>query len=283
MALATDSGGVVINADSAQLYRDLPVLSAAPSPDDHRRADHRLYGVIDAAQSCSAADWARRAREEIARVHGEGRLPILVGGTGLYIRSLLDGIAPVPPIEQAVRERVRARPVDANHAELERIDPVAAARFNPGDTTRIARALEVMLSTGRPIHEWQLARSGGIAGDVALRPLILLPSRDWLYARCEARFAAMLDQGAIAETQALIARNLDPALPAMRAIGVREIMAMLTGELTRAQALAAGAQATRNYAKRQYTWFANQPPQDWPRFREALEPETLASALSHLR
>jgi tRNA dimethylallyltransferase len=266
LALAQRTGGVIVNADSAQLYRDLPILSAAPTEEERALDEHRLYGVVDGARPCSAADWAKMARAEIADVHSSGRSAILVGGTGLYLRTLLDGIAPVPPIDPAVRKRVRETSVEGNRAELERLDPDAAARIKPADTTRVARALEVILSTGRAIGDWQKLREGGIAAEVALTPLILLPPRDWLYARCDQRFAAMVEQGAISEVQALLARDLEPDLPVMRGIGVREIAAHLRGEATLDQAIAVGQQATRRYAKRQYTWFAHQPPADWPRF-----------------
>ena len=155
LALAEQNGGVIVNADSAQIYRDLPILSAAPAAEELERAEHRLYGVRDGALPCSAADWAELARREIAGIHASGRVPILVGGTGLYLRSLIEGIAPVPPIDPEVRQRVRDAPVEENRAELGTLDPAAAARLKPGDTTRIARALEVILSTGRTIGEWQ--------------------------------------------------------------------------------------------------------------------------------
>jgi tRNA dimethylallyltransferase len=268
LAFAQQSGGVIVNADSAQVYRDLPILSAAPSQSERAIAEHRLYGVRDGALPCSAADWAAMARSEIAELHATGRTPILVGGTGLYLRTLLEGIAPVPPIDPEIRRRVREAPVERNRAELERLDPAAAARLTPADTTRIARALETILSTGRPIGDWQKQREGGIGGDVDLRPLVLLPPRDWLYARCDARFEAMLEHGAVGEVETLLERRLDPDLPVMRGIGVREIAAWLAGEATLAETLAAGQQATRRYAKRQYTWFAHQPPADWPRLRD---------------
>jgi len=278
LALAQQSGGVIVNADSAQVYRDLPILSAAPIEEERAIAEHRLYGVLDGALPCSAADWAAMARREIADVHSSGRLPILVGGTGLYLRSLIDGIAPVPPIDPAIRRSVREAAVETNRAELERLDPQAAARLNPSDRARIARALEVVLSSGRTIGEWHKRREGGIGAEVELRPLILLPPRDWLQARCDARFAAMVDQGAVGEVEALLARGLDPRLPVMRAIGVREIAAHLDGSATLAKTIAAGQLATRQYAKRQYTWFANQPPPDWPRFGGS-EPDTALALL----
>jgi tRNA dimethylallyltransferase len=171
-------------------------------------------------------------------------------------------------------------PVAQAHAELAQADPEAAARLRPSDSTRVARALEVVRATGRPLSLWQQALSGGIAERVALRPLLLLPPRDWLYARCDARFSAMLSDDGIAEVRALLARRLSPSLPVMRAIGVREISAFAQGRLTRAEALAAGQQATRNYAKRQYTWFRHQPPPEWTRWERPVEdPEPLLHLL----
>jgi tRNA dimethylallyltransferase len=268
LALAQQNAGVIVNADSAQIYRGLPILSAAPTPEESAKVEHRLYGTRDGALPCSAAEYARLAKIEIAEIHGQGRVPILVGGTGLYLRTLLDGIAPVPAIDPDVRLRVREAPVVQNREKLETLDPEAAARLNPRDTTRIARALEVVLSTGRTLVEWQHLREGGIAGEVDLRPLVLLPPRQWLYARCDERFERMFDEGAIEEVEALLARGLNPNLPVMRGIGVAEIAAYLRGDMTREQAIAAGQQATRRYAKRQYTWFAHQPPADWRRFTE---------------
>ncbi len=282
LALAQQIGGVIVNADSAQVYRDLPVLSAAPTADEIKSAEHRLYGVRDGALPCSAADWAQMARREIAEIHSSGRTPILAGGTGLYLRTLLDGIAPVPEIDPAVRARVRAAPVEENREKLRTLDPDSAARLDAGDTTRISRALEVILSTGRTLTEWQRDREGGIAGEVELRPLILLPPRKWLFARCDERFAHMIDSGAVTEVEALLARKLNPNLPVMRAIGVRELSAYLLGEASLDDAVTAGQQATRRYGKRQYTWFANQPPPDWPRFREPLDIDRLGEALALL-
>ena len=273
---------MIVNADSAQIYRGLPILSAAPTVPERAQAEHHLYGVRDPAQPCSAAEWAVTARREITEIWATGRLPIVAGGTGLYVRALLDGIAPVPPVAPEVRQLVRSRRVGENRAELEKLDPEAAIRLRASDTTRIARALEVVLSTGRTLGEWQKHREGGIAGEIELKPLILLPPRDWLYARCDRRFEEMFESGAIEEVKALLQLGLDPSLPAMRAIGVREIAAYLSGETTREQAIAAGQQATRNYAKRQYTWFVHQPPAEWPRFTEPVERGTLDAALALL-
>jgi tRNA dimethylallyltransferase len=282
LALATRTGGVIINADSAQVYRDLRLLSAAPSAEEQRRAEHRLYGLIDGSRPCSAAEWAQMARSEIDQVQSQGRLPILAGGTGLYLRTLLDGIAPVPPIDADIRHQVRGALVEDNRARLQELDAEAAGRLNSGDSARIARALEVVLSTGKPLKDWQARREGGIGERMQARPLILLPPRDWLYARCDQRFERMVGEGAAEEVQALLERGLNPSLPVMRAIGVPEIAAWLRGDMTREQAIAAGQQATRRYAKRQYTWFAHQPPAHWPRFNEALGSDTLLEALALL-
>jgi tRNA dimethylallyltransferase len=285
LALAEQSGGVIVNADASQIYRDLPVLSAAPTSAELKRARHRLYGAEDGALPCSAAGWAERARREIADIHRHGSLPILVGGTGLYLRTLLEGIAPVPQIDGDVRRRVREAPVTDNRAKLEKLDPEAAARLKPADTVRIARALEVILSTGRTLAEWQKQKTGGIADQVELRPLILLPPRDWLYRRCDERFANMVGQGAVEEVKALLERKLNPNLPVMRAIGVAQLSAYLRGDISLGEAIAAGQQATRRYAKRQYTWFAHQPPPDWPGFRDIPIPvrAELVEALSFPR
>ncbi|RJF92862.1 tRNA (adenosine(37)-N6)-dimethylallyltransferase MiaA [Sphingomonas cavernae] len=262
---------VVINADSAQVYRDLRVLSARPDADEMAGVPHHLFGYIDGAEACSAARWAEDARREIAAAADTGAVPILVGGTGLYLRTLLDGIAPVPEIDADVRAAVRALRVADAHAALTREDPEAAARLAPADTTRVARALEVVRSTGRPLAAWQRERIGGIADRIELVPLILLPPRDWLFERIERRFRMMIDQGAVAEVEALRMRQLDPALPVMRAIGVPEISAWLEGEISREAMLERGTIATRQYGKRQYTWFSHQPPAEWTVANEKLD------------
>ena len=282
LALAQQIGGVIVNADSAQIYRDIRVLSAAPTDEEGQAAEHRLYGVQDGALPCSAADWAALARREIDEIHAGGRTPILVGGTGLYLRTLLEGIAPVPAIDPEIRARVRHAPVEENRAKLQALDPEAAVRIGAADTTRINRALEVILSTGRTLAEWQKQREGGIGDQIALTTLILLPPRKWLYARCDERFARMIERGAVSEVEALLARKLNPNLPVMRAIGVRELARYVHGETSLDEAVAAGRQATRRYAKRQYTWFAHQPPADWSRFREALDLDRLGEALALL-
>ena len=272
----------MINADSAQVYSDLRIISARPTREEEARAPHRLYGYRDGAEPCSAADWAADAKASIAEAREAGRLPVLVGGTGLYIRTLLDGIAPVPEIDPAIRAAIRSFSVLHNYAALERDDPAAALRLRPSDSTRVARALEVVRSTGKPLADWQKERSGGIAGNFDLVPLLLLPPRGWLYERCDRRFEEMMSDQGIEEVRSLLERRLNPMLPAMRAIGVREIAAFLRGAFTREEALAAGRTATRQYAKRQYTWFSRQPPAHWPRFTGPLDCGGPANALAEL-
>ena len=268
LRVAQACDGIVINADASQVYADLRILSARPGPADMAIAPHRLFGHVDGAESYSAARWAGEAKAAIAEAHGQGRPAILVGGTGLYIRTLLDGIAPVPDIDPAIRAAVRALPVAQAYEALRVEDPAAAARLNAGDTSRVARALEVVRSTGRPLSAWQAECSGGIKDSISLRPVILLPDRTWLIRRCDARFDAMMAEGALAEVQALIARKLPDNLPVMRAIGVGPIAAFLTGDLDAEHMAERVKIDTRRYAKRQYTWFANQPPDGWPRINE---------------
>ena len=266
MALAQQTNGVIINADASQVYRDLRVITARPSVADEAAAEHRLYGHVDGATACSAADWAEDARATIAAVMAEGRLPILTGGTGLYMRTLLDGIAPVPAIDAGTRAAVRALPVAEAYAALRLEDPAAAQRLAPADSARVARALEVVRSTGAPLHHWQAQRTGGIGDRVTVLPLIILPDRDALNQRIDQRLTAMFDGGAVDEVAALLARSDVPAdAPVRRAIGVPEIAALLRGEISKTDAIEQAAGATRRYAKRQYTWFRHQFPQSWPR------------------
>lgn len=274
---------VVVNADSSQVYADLAVLSARPLADEMGGIDHRLFGAWDGATSCSAADWARAARDAIADIHAGGAVPILVGGTGLYIRTLLDGIAPVPAIDAATRDAVRALPVADAYAALRIEDPDRAARLAPADSARIARALEVVRSTGRPLAHWQAELSGGIGHKLSLFPVVLLPERQALYRRCDLRFERMIERGALGEVEALLARNLDPDLPVMRAIGVPELAGVIRGEWDLRHAIDRGSQATRNYAKRQFTWLRHQPPQDWARLEyESFDQKTLEDRLFHI-
>ncbi|MBH5322526.1 tRNA (adenosine(37)-N6)-dimethylallyltransferase MiaA [Aurantiacibacter sediminis] len=268
LALALEGCGqsaVIINADSAQVYADLRVLSARPSAEEMRGVPHRLFGTWDGAQACSAADWANAAKLEITEAHARSAVPIFVGGTGLYIRTLLEGIAPIPSISEEVRDEVRQMETASAYAALQAEDPERAEKLAPADSQRITRALEVVRSTGKPLAYWQQNKTGGIGDTVTLAPLILLPDREELYARCDARFARMMDGGAVEEVEALLERDLLPDLPVMRAIGVPEIAGWLRGDYPREDAISLGAQSTRNYAKRQYTWLRHQPPEKWQR------------------
>ena len=267
LMLAEAHGGTVINADSAQVYRDLRIVTARPSAAEEARAPQRLFGHVDAADAgYSAARWASEARETIDTAIAVGSLPILVGGTGLYLRTLIDGIAPVPAIDPEVRADVRATATVDAYAALRSADPAQAAKLNPTDTMRVARALEVIRSTGRSIGEWRGERVGGIGNRIDLCALILLPPRDWLNDRIDRRFAAMVDQGAMAEVAALIAREDVPLdAPIRRAIGLPELAAASLGTITLSDAIERASLATRQYAKRQYTWFRNQPPESWKR------------------
>jgi tRNA dimethylallyltransferase len=270
LALAEKFHGAIINADSAQVYRDLRIVTARPSPEEEARAPHRLFGHVDAADTdYSAARWAAEARVEIDRAVAAGNLPILVGGTGLYLRTLIDGIAPVPEIDPAIRAEVRAMNLSDAYAALTAVDRAEAARLNPADTSRICRALEVVRSTGRPIADWRRERVGGIGERIGLVATILLPPRDWLNERIDRRFAAMVDAGAMAEVATLIAREDVPLdAPIRRAIGMPELAAAALSEISLDDAIARASLATRQYAKRQYTWFRNQPPADWTRTEE---------------
>lgn len=265
-----------------QVYRDLRIITARPSAEDESRTPHRLFGHIDGSEACSAARWAREATAAIAEATMLGRLPILVGGTGLYIRTLLDGIAPVPDIDPDVRAVVRSLPVVDAHLALTQEDPESAARIAPADTNRVARALEVIRSTGRSLSHWQKNREGGIGGRVALIPLILLPPRDWLNERCDARFETMFSHGQ-EEVAALVARELDQALPVMRAIGVPEITSFLKGQHSEDDVKLAGKRATGQYAKRQYTWFSRQSSADWPTQRTPLSSNNVGNIARLLR
>ncbi len=267
MDIAERMGGIVINADASQVYRDLRILTARPSPADERRVPHRLFGHVDGADTAySAARWAAEARAVIDETVAAGRLPVVVGGTGMYLRTLLDGIAPVPAIDPAIRDAVRALPVAEAYALLTVEDPPAAARLAPADTARVARALEVVRSTGRPLATWQAERVGGIGDSIDLRAVVLLPDPRVLADRIDARAAAMFAEGAVAEVVALLARpNIDPVAPVRRAIGVAAIGALLAGALSERETLSSLQHDTRRYAKRQATWFRNQTPAGWLR------------------
>ena len=264
LRLAERERGTIINADASQLYADLRILSARPGDADLVRAPHRLYGVIDGAAACSAAAWAELARALVAETLSDGRLPIVVGGSGLYLRTLLQGIAPVPPIDPDIRTSVRALSPAEAYTALAREDAATAAHLAPADRQRTMRALEVVRSTGRPLAYWQAAATGGLAATMAVQGIVVDRDRSELHARIEARFTDMLAAGAMDEIAALAARRLRADLPVMKALGVPPLLAVHAGTMTLAEATAAACLATRQYAKRQQTWFRNQTP-DWER------------------
>jgi len=258
IALAEAANGAVINADASQVYRDLRILSARPSAEEEARVPHLLFGYRDGAEACSAADWAEDAKGAIGEVLAAGRLPVLVGGTGLYIRTLLDGIAPVPEIDPRVRAEVRQLSAAAAHAALAKEDPDSATRLHPNDTARLHRALEVIRSTGKPIGTWRESRVGGIGHSVHIELENIVTSVAELYARCDARVDQMIAAGVVQEVARLRERQLDPSLPVMRAIGVGQLIQYLEGVIPLDEAISAIKQATRNYAKRQRTWLRHQ-------------------------
>jgi tRNA dimethylallyltransferase len=264
LELAEAFDGTIINADSLQSYRDLRILTARPDEAAEARVPHRLYGFLDAAERGSAARWRAAALDEIAAATEAGRLPVVVGGTGLYLRALEKGLAPVPEIpEQTRREAIalhRALGGIGFRERLAQLDPAAARRLHLGDRQRLLRAFEVVRATGVPIGTWQHRLYP--ASPYRFARILLAPARDRLYAACDARFARMIEAGALAEAAALAARGLDPGLPAMKAVGLRELLSYLRGEMPLGEAIAAAQRATRRYAKRQMTWFRHQMTPD---------------------
>jgi tRNA dimethylallyltransferase len=267
--LARRHRGIIINADSMQVYRDISIISARPGPGDLAAAPHRLYGHVDGAGAHSAAAWASEAQVEIQDAIRAGALPILVGGTGLYFKSLFNGLAPVPQVPVEIRERWRNVSLAHGslhlHAELARRDPVMAGRLRPSDAQRLARALEVIDATGVSLAAWQTRATTPLVDSEGWKRVVLEPDREVLARRIEARLAAMLAGGALDEVARLLDRRLDPALPVMKAIGVPEFGALARGEIGEAEALARAAAATRAYVKRQTTWFRTQIGEGWER------------------
>jgi tRNA dimethylallyltransferase len=268
LAVARKTGGIVINADSMQVYHDLKVITARPTGDEEALVPHRLYGHVDAAVNFSAGAWVAEAAVVLGQARAEKRLPIFVGGSGLYFKALTRGLSAVPPIPPEIREAVRARlerdGVEALHAELARRDPPAAERLKPRDRTRIARALEVIEATGRSLSDWHREGLPPLLPEGTFSALFLDSDRDWLYARIDARFEAMLKAGALEEVAALASRKLDSLLPAMKAHGVPALIAHLAGQLSLDEASEIGRADTRHYAKRQFTWFRHQLPEfEW--------------------
>ncbi|HSA80974.1 MAG TPA: tRNA (adenosine(37)-N6)-dimethylallyltransferase MiaA [Geminicoccaceae bacterium] len=268
LRLAEAQAGVIINADSMQLYRELPVLTARPGPADEARVPHRLYGILDAADPASAGRWLALAGAAIGESAAAGRLPIVVGGTGLYLKALLHGLAPVPEVPAAVRRETQETFArlggPAFHAELARRDPVMAARLRPSDRQRLLRAFEVVAATGRSLAEWQAEPAFRVPLPDPVQGFALLPPRTELHRRIERRLQAMIDAGALAELAALRAARPDPALPLLRAVAVPELLAHLEGRLDLAGALAGALARTRQYAKRQITWLRHQLPELQP-------------------
>ena len=270
LCLAETVGGEIVNADSMQLYADLRLLTARPSPAEEASAPHHLFGTADGADGWSVGRWLRAASGALVEIAARGRPAILVGGTGLYFRALTHGLAEIPQVPAEVR-RVAQADYDmmgesSFRGRLGAYDAAAALRIAPGDRQRLVRAWEVFAATETPLSDWQST------GEPALSPgtwraVALEPPRAALYARCDARLTAMVDAGALEEVRALTARNLDPALPILKAVGVRELSAHLRGETTLAEALAAAQRETRRYAKRQTTWMRGQMA-DWPRLTE---------------
>ncbi len=268
MDIARRENGVIINADAMQVYKGLPILTSQPTPEEKREIPHKLYEVVDPSERSSVAVWLIKAQEAIQSALREKRTPIVVGGTGLYFKALLEGIAEIPDIPDDVRANTQEiydkLGPDAFRAELAKADPESAVRLKPNDRQRLIRAYEVVRYTGRPLGHWQTAKPAHQPAPPLgrekydLRPILLMPDREKLYATCNARFLGMMKMGAPDEVRALMARSLDPGLPAMKIIGVPELNAHFKGDVSREEATLKAQQATRNYAKRQITWFKNQ-------------------------
>lgn len=265
LALAEKVGGEIVNADSMQVYREMRVLTARPSAAEEARVPHHLYGVTDAASPLSAGLWAVRAAAAMREIAARGRLPIVVGGTGLYFRALVEGLAPIPQIPAEIREAVRAEVAEAGphaHALLAETDPTLAETIRPSDLQRIARGIEVFRATGRRLSAWQQEPAAPlVTGDFV--KLVLAPERQWLRERIDRRFDLMLAEGALGEAEAMAAlmegeRGLDPSLPAMKALGLRPLIRHLAGEIPLEEAAELGKRESRAYAKRQETWFRTQ-------------------------
>jgi len=260
LGLAQKLGGEIINADSMQVYSTLRVLTARPAAEDEALVPHHLYGVLDPSEVCSAQAWAEMALAKVEEIEARGAFPILVGGTGLYFKALTAGLSPMPPVPEDVRAAVRAEvAADAGvaHAALAKLDPEAAARIGPADGQRIARALEIHRATGKPLTWWQgHAPEPLLTGHLA--KFALDPPRDWLRARIDRRFDMMIGEGALEEVRALAARGLDSQLPAMKALGVPSLMAHIAGEKSLDEAVSEAKTLTKQFAKRQSTWFRHQ-------------------------
>lgn len=262
LKLAERTGGIVVNVDSMQVYRDLRILTARPTLQEEAVATHCLYGFVDGVENFSVLRWLEALRSVLAQAQAAGQLPILVGGSGLYFRAALEGLSAIPPVPEDVRSRVRAEAVDqttaALHRRLAQFDPKTAQDLVPNDRQRILRALEVVEATGQSIRDFQGKREAGLIDPHRSVRLFLHPDRAWLTARIDRRFHEMIEAGAMKEVEQLAERRLDPALPVMRAHGVPALIASLRGEIALDAAIAKGQADTRAYAKRQVTWFRHQ-------------------------
>ncbi|WP_420820690.1 tRNA (adenosine(37)-N6)-dimethylallyltransferase MiaA [Rhizobium tubonense] len=267
--LAKQHGGVVINADSMQVYDTLRVLTARPTDEDMQGVPHHLYGHVPAGAAYSTGLWLKDISDLVARLHDERRMPVIVGGTGLYFKALIGGLSDMPEVPVEIRTLLRRRLIDegaeALHRELGIRDTSVAENLNPQDGQRVVRALEVLEATGRSISSFQ-GRSGPVIIDAdRARKIVVLPERAVLHGRINSRFEAMLEMGAEDEVRALLALDLSPEMPVMKAIGVAQIAAMIEGRMSRAEVIETAAAATRQYAKRQMTWFRNQMDESWER------------------
>jgi tRNA dimethylallyltransferase len=278
LRLAEQLGGEIVGADSMQIYRDLHVLTACPSAEEQARVPHHLVGTVDGAQAWSAGRWLEAAKAVLADLAAAGRPAIVTGGTGLYFRALTQGLAEMPQVPETARAAAEDEYDTSGEAAVRRqlaiLDPQAEARIARNDRQRLVRALAVARHTGTALSEWQNRTAPVLAPD-SWRGLVIEPPRQTLYARCDARLAAMIEAGALEEVEALLARGLDPDSPVMKAVGVRELAGVVLGESTRAAGMKQAQQATRNYAKRQLTWFRNQTP-GWARVDSAEAPLTFA-------
>ncbi|MDN2579081.1 tRNA (adenosine(37)-N6)-dimethylallyltransferase MiaA [Aquibium sp. ELW1220] len=286
LAIARDTGAEIVNADSMQVYGVLRVLTARPSAAEEAERPHHLYGHVPPSAAHSTGQWLREVAELIAGAAGSGRRFVFVGGTGLYFRALTGGLSDMPPVPAEVRDawrvRLAAEGAAALHALLTTRDAAAAARIGPADGQRIVRALEVLEATGRPIGHWQARRGPSLIDPATARCLVIAPDRALLRQRIDDRFDAMVAAGALEEVRALLALDLDPALPAMKAIGVPELAGHLQGTSTLEAALERAKAATRQYAKRQDTWFRHQLGTEWQRIGP-MEGDLLATRASSVK
>lgn len=271
LRLARERGGVVINADSMQVYDTLRVLTARPSEDEMEGVPHLLYGHVPASSLYSTGEWLREISALLPDLRKQGRFPVIVGGTGLYFKALTGGLSDMPAIPDEIRDRLRARLIEEGaavlHAELSRLDPAMAEGLQPGDGQRIVRALEVIEATGKSIRDFQKANGPVIIDPERTQKFVVLPERPVLHDRINRRFETMMESGAVEEVKALLALNLPPEATAMKAIGVSQIADMLAGRMSEAEVIEKSAAATRQYAKRQMTWFRNQMGPDWTRIQ----------------